>query len=400
MLDLALHRERGLTPIQAIAARQAIPQRYLEQVLLALKRAGLLTSKRGSAGGYHLTRPPEDITVGDVLRAVEGVGAPFEPRARATERRAPDVPHMTPSPKIANSVLELVGRTPMVRLNRLPKPGGASVVAKLESLNPGGSVKDRIAVAMLEDAERRGVLKPGTTIVEPTSGNTGIGLAMAAAVRGYRLILTMPDDMSVERQRLLARFGAELHLTPAIEGMTGAVHAARELLREHPDYFMPQQFENPANPEAHRRTTALEILDAVGGRLDAFVVGVGTGGTLTGVGEVLKEKIPGVRVVAVEPAASPVLAGGRARPHAIQGIGASFVPGVLNRTIIDRIIAVRDEDALAWSRRLAREEGLLVGVSAGAAVFAACLVAGELAPGQLVVTVLPDTGERYLSPGG
>jgi len=304
------------------------------------------------------------------------------------------------APKIAKSVLELVGRTPLVRLNRLPKPGGAVVAAKVESLNPGGSVKDRIAVAMLEDAERRGVLKPGATIVEPTSGNTGIGLAMAAAVRGYRLILTMPDDMSVERQRLLARFGAELHLTPAIEGMTGSVHAARELLREHPDYFMPQQFENPANPEAHRRTTALEVLDAIGGRLDAFVVGVGTGGTLTGVGEVLKEKIPGVRVVAVEPAASPVLAGGKARPHAIQGIGASFVPGVLNRAIIDRIIQVRDEDALAWSRRLAREEGLLVGVSAGAAAFAACMVAAEMSPSQLVVTVLPDTGERYLSPGG
>src|SRR5881296_507922 len=304
---------------------------------------------------------------------------------------------MTPRPKVAASVLELIGHTPIVRLNRLPKPGGASVLAKLESVNPGGSVKDRIAVAMIETAEQQGRLKPGSTIVEPTSGNTGIGLAMAAAVRGYWLILTMPDDMSVERQRLLARFGAELHLTPAIEGMTGAVHAARELLREHPDYFMPQQFENPANPEAHRRTTAL---DAVGGRLDAFVVGVGTGGTLTGVGEVLKEKIPAVRIVAVEPAASPVLAGGKARPHAIQGIGASFVPGVLNRTIVDRIILVRDEDALTWSRRLAREEGLLVGVSAGAAAFAACLVAAELTPSQLVVTVLPDTGERYLSPGG
>ena len=252
---------------------------------------------------------------------------------------------------------------------------------------------------MVDDAERRGVLKPGGTIVEPTSGNTGIGLAMAAAVKGYRLILTMPDDMSVERQRLLARFGAEIHLTPAIEGMTGAVHAATELLREHPEYFMPQQFQNPANPDVHRRTTALEILDAVDGRLDVFVAGVGTGGTITGVGEVLKAKLPSVRVVAVEPARSPVLGGGKARPHAIQGIGASFVPGVLNRAVIDDIIAVRDEDAIACSRRLAREEGLLVGISAGAAVFAACTIAAELPPDQLVVTVLPDTGERYLSLG-
>jgi cysteine synthase A len=304
------------------------------------------------------------------------------------------------APRFARNVLELIGGTPLVRLNRLPKPDGAVVVAKVESLNPGGSVKDRIALSMVEDAERRGLLRPGGTLVEPTSGNTGIGLAIAAAVKGYRLILTMPDDMSVERQRLLARLGAEIHLTPAIEGMTGAVFAAQELVREHPEYVMPQQFQNPANPEAHRRGTALEILEALGGqRLDVFVAGVGTGGTLTGVGEVLKEKIPGVRVVAVEPARSPVLSGGRARPHAIQGIGASFVPGVLNRDIIDEIITVRDEDAIAWSRRLAREEGLLVGISAGAAAFAACAAAATLGPSQLVLTVLPDTGERYLSLG-
>jgi cysteine synthase A len=301
--------------------------------------------------------------------------------------------------KVAESVLELIGGTPLVRLRRLPRPDGAAVLAKVESRNPGGSVKDRIALAMVDDAERRGALAPGGTIVEPTSGNTGIGLAVVAAVKGYRLILTMPEDMSVERQRLFARFGAEIHLTPAIEGMSGAVFAAEELVRQHPEYFMPQQFQNPANPDVHRRTTALEILEATEGRVDAFVAGVGTGGTLTGVGEVLKAKMPGVQVIAVEPAKSPVLSGGRARPHGIQGIGASFVPGVLNRTIIDRIVQVRDEDAVAWSRRLTREEGLLAGISAGAAVFAACEVATELGAGRVVVTVLPDTGERYLSAG-
>ena len=300
---------------------------------------------------------------------------------------------------IHDSVLELIGDTPLVRLRKLPRPGGATVVAKVESRNPGGSVKDRIALAMIEDAERTGALKPGGTIVEPTSGNTGIGLAMVSAVKGYRLILTMPEDMSVERQRLLARFGAEIHLTPAVEGMSGAVFAAEELVREHPGYFMPQQFQNPANPAVHRRTTALEILGAVGGRLDAFVAGVGTGGTLTGVGEVLKEKMPGILIIAVEPAKSPVLAGGKPRPHGIQGIGASFVPGVLNRAIIDRIVAVKDEDATAWARRLTREEGLLAGISAGAAAWAACEVAAGMRPEQLVLTVLPDTGERYLSLG-
>ena len=300
-------------------------------------------------------------------------------------------------PRLAGSVLELIGATPLVRLNRLPRAGGATVLAKMESLNPGGSVKDRIALAMVEDAERRGVLAAGATLVEPTSGNTGIGLAMVCAVRGYRLILTMPDDMSVERQRLLARYGAEIHLTPAMEGMTGAVFAAQEICREHPDYFMPLQFENPANPEVHRRTTALEILEATDERIDVFVAAVGTGGTVTGVGEVLKERVPALRVIAVEPARSPVLSGGRFRPHGIQGIGASFVPGILNRAILDEIVTVRDEDATATARRLAREEGLLVGISSGANVWAACRIAESLPAGQVVVTVLCDTGERYLS---
>jgi cysteine synthase A len=298
---------------------------------------------------------------------------------------------------VAASVLELIGGTPLVTLNRIPKPEGATVLAKVESLNPAGSVKDRIAYAMVDDAERRGVLKPGATVVEPTSGNTGVGLAMVCAVRGYRLILTMPDDMSVERQRLFARYGAEIHLTPAIEGMTGAVFAAQEMCREHAEYFMPMQFENPANPEVHRRTTAVEILEATDGRLDAFVAAIGTGGTVTGVGEVLKERVPAVRIVGVEPARSPVLSGGRFRPHGIQGIGASFVPGVLNRAIVDEIVLVRDEDATATARRLAREEGLLVGISAGANVWAACQVAAQMPGDQIVVTVLCDTGERYLS---
>jgi cysteine synthase A len=284
-----------------------------------------------------------------------------------------------------------------VRVNRVCKPGGAIVLAKVESLNPGGSVKDRIALSMLDDAERRGLLKPGATVIEPTSGNTGIGLAMVCAVRGYRLILTMPDDMSVERQRLLARYGAEIHLTPAIEGMTGAVFAAQEICKEHPDYYMPLQFENKANPEIHRRTTALEILEATEERVHVFVAGIGTGGTITGVGEVLKERLPAVKVIGVEPARSPVLSGGHSRPHGIQGIGASFVPGVLNRAVMDEVMQVRDEDATATSRRLAREEGLLVGISAGANVWAACRVAEALTSDQIVVTVLCDTGERYLS---
>jgi len=300
---------------------------------------------------------------------------------------------------IVDSVLDLVGNTPLVRLNRLPGTRSAEVLGKLESINPAGSVKDRIAVSMVEDAERKGLLAPGATIVEPTTGNTGIGLAMVAAVKGYRLILTMPEDMSLERRRLLARYGAEFVLTPAIEGMTGAVYAAEQLLAKHPDYFMPQQFLNAANPEIHRQTTGPEILRATDGRIDAFVAGVGTGGTITGVGEVLRERIPDVLIVAVEPARSQVLRGHRAGMHAIQGIGASFVPGVLNRDVYQELIAVGDDDAIEMSRRLAREEGLLVGISSGANVVASLKVAKRLGPGKRVVTMLPDTGERYLSMG-
>jgi len=299
--------------------------------------------------------------------------------------------------KIADTVLDLVGNTPMVRLNRLVPAGSAEVLGKVESMNPAGSVKDRIALNMIEAAEREGRLKPGDTIVEPTSGNTGIGLAMVAAVKGYRLIVTMPEDMSLARRDLLARYGAEVLLTPAIEGMTGSVFAAQELLTKNPQYFMPQQFENPANPDTHRRTTSQEILEATDGRMDAFVAGVGIGGTITGVGEVLRQKLPALLIVAVEPARSQVLQGGRAGVHAIQGIGASFVPGILNREIYNEIIAIGDEEAIDMSRRICREEGLLVGISAGANVVASLKIAKRLGEGKRVVTILPDTGERYLT---
>ena len=298
---------------------------------------------------------------------------------------------------ITASVLDLVGETPLLRLNRVASPDGATVLAKLEAANPAGSVKDRIAVAMVEDAERQGLLRPGAVIVEPTSGNTGIGLAMVAAVKGYRLVLTMPEDMSLERRKLLQRFGAEIRLTPAIEGMTGAVFAAEEIVKETPGAFMPQQFRNPANPAVHERTTGPEILRQTGGRVDAFVAGVGTGGTITGVGHALRAANPAVLIVAVEPARSRVLAGRRAGMHAIQGIGASFVPGVLDRDVYNELIAVGDDDAIEMTRRLTHEEGLLVGISSGANVWAANKVARRLGPGKTVVTMLCDTGERYLS---
>ena len=300
-------------------------------------------------------------------------------------------------PLIADGVLDLIGNTPLVRLSRVTPEGSAEVLGKMESLNPGGSVKDRIALAMIEAAEEQGLIKPGDTIVEPTSGNTGIGLAMVCAVKGYKLILTMPEDMSVERRRLLTRYGAQLVLTPAIEGMSGAVYAAQERVEKNKSFFMPQQFNNPANPDIHRRTTAREILAATEGRIDAFVAGVGTGGTITGVGEAIKKEHPDVLVVAVEPTKSPVLAGGKAGIHGIQGIGASFVPGVLNRDVYDELIAVKDEDAFAMTARLTREEGLLVGISSGANVWASLQVAKQLGTGKRVVTMLCDTGERYLS---
>ena len=300
------------------------------------------------------------------------------------------------APAIAGSVIELIGNTPLVRLERIVPEGAAEVLGKLEARNPAGSVKDRIALSMVEAAEREGLIKPGDTLVEPTSGNTGIGLAMVCARKGYKLVLTMPEDYSVERRRLLERFGAELVLTPAIEGMTGAVHAAGELEEKH-GYFMPQQFDNPANPEVHRRTTGPEIVRATGGQLDAFVAAVGTGGTITGVGELLREEQIDVRIVAVEPARAPVLQGGRAGLHGIQGIGASFIPSVLNQDIYDEIISVRDEDAYEMTERLTKEEGLLVGISSGANVWAAVQVARELGAGKRVVTMLCDTGERYLS---
>jgi cysteine synthase A len=299
--------------------------------------------------------------------------------------------------KIADTALDLIGGTPMVRLNRVVPAGAAELLGKVESMNPAGSVKDRIALSMIEAAEREGRLKPGDTIVEPTSGNTGIGLAMVAAVKGYRLIVTMPEDMSLARRDLLARYGAEVMLTPAIEGMTGAVFAAQELIGKNAGYYMPQQFENPSNPEVHRHTTALEILEATNGHLDAFVAAVGTGGTITGVGEVLKQKLPDVLVVAVEPARSPVLQGGRASITAIQGIGAGFAPGVLNQSVYDEIISAGDEESIEMSRRLCREEGLLVGISAGANVIGALKIAKRLGEGKRVVTMLPDTGERYLT---
>ncbi|PIW12585.1 MAG: cysteine synthase A [Candidatus Infernicultor aquiphilus] len=300
--------------------------------------------------------------------------------------------------KIANDITELVGNTPLVKLNKLTKGVEAEIVGKLEFFNPTGSVKDRIGVSMITEAEKKGLLKKDSIVVEPTSGNTGISLAFVCAVKGYRLVLTMPDTMSIERRKILEAFGAEIVLTPGSEGMKGAIKKAEEIVKKNCKAFMPQQFNNPANPEIHRKTTALEIWEDTDGKVDILVSGVGTGGTITGVAEVIKKRKPSFKAIAVEPANSPVLSGGEPGPHKIQGIGAGFVPGVLNRDIIDEIIKVTNEEAMICARRLAKEEGIFAGISSGAAVWAAIEVAKRKEnKGKLIVVILPDLGDRYLS---
>jgi len=298
--------------------------------------------------------------------------------------------------RVAQSVSELIGKTPIVKLNRIVESDSADVYLKLEFMNPGSSVKDRIALAMIEDAENKGLLKEGDTIIEPTSGNTGIGLAMVAAAKGYKAILVMPETMSIERRNLLRAYGAELVLTPGPEGMGGAIRKATELAKEH-GYFIPQQFQNQANPEIHRLTTGPEIVEQMGDQLDAFIAGIGTGGTITGAGEVLKEAYKDIKIYAVEPADSPVLSGGKPGPHKIQGIGAGFVPETLDVAVYDEIIQVKTEQAFEYARRVAREEGILVGISSGAVIYAATEVAKKLGKGKKVLVIIPSNGERYLS---
>jgi cysteine synthase A len=300
-------------------------------------------------------------------------------------------------PSYLQDETEAIGKTPLVKLKRISKRGSGVLYGKAEYLNPGGSVKDRICLSMINEAEKSGLLKPGGTILEPTSGNTGIGLALVGAVRGYKVILVMPENMSQERFELLSAYGAGLILTPIHEGMEGAIKEAKEILAKNPDFYMPNQFVNPANPETHRRSTGPEIWKIMGGRIDAFVAGVGTGGTITGVGEYLKEKNPDIQLVAVEPARSAVLSGCKPGIHKIQGIGAGFVPPLLNRAILDRVIPVSDQDAFETSNRLGQEEGILVGLSAGANVFASLKIARELGSGKNIVTILCDTGEHYFS---
>ncbi|MFB0847394.1 cysteine synthase A [Paenibacillus oleatilyticus] len=302
--------------------------------------------------------------------------------------------------RLVQSVTQLIGDTPLVKLNRVVPESSAEIYVKLEFQNPGASVKDRIAISMIEVAEQEGRIKPGDTIVEPTSGNTGIGLAMVAAAKGYKAILVMPETMSMERRNLLRAYGAQLELTPGAEGMKGAIKRAEEILAENPGYFMPQQFKNQANVKIHRETTGPEIVEAINahdGKLDAFIAGIGTGGTITGAGSLLKEHFPHIKIYAVEPTASPVLSGGKPGPHRIQGIGAGFVPDILDTGIYDGIITVENEEAFETSRRVAKEEGILGGISSGAAIFAALKIAKELGPGKRVIAVVPSNGERYLS---
>ncbi len=302
--------------------------------------------------------------------------------------------------RIVQNVTELIGDTPLVRLNNVVPAGSAEVYVKLEFMNPGSSVKDRIAISMVEVAEQQGLIKPGDTIIEPTSGNTGIGLAMVAAAKGYRSIIVMPETMSMERRNLLRAYGAELVLTPGAEGMKGAIRRAEEILAENPHYFMPQQFNNQANVKVHRETTGPEIVEAINahdGKLDAFISGIGTGGTITGAGEVLRKAFPGIQIVAVEPAASPVLSGGKPGPHKIQGIGAGFVPQILDTEVYNEIITVETEEAFEVSRKVAQKEGILGGISTGAIIHAALKVAERLGEGKRVVAVVPSNGERYLS---
>jgi cysteine synthase len=302
--------------------------------------------------------------------------------------------------KLVQNITQLIGNTPLVRLNRIVPEDSAEIYVKLEYQNPGSSVKDRIAISMIEVAEQEGKLKPGDTIIEPTSGNTGIGLAMVAAAKGYKAVLVMPETMSIERRNLLRAYGAELVLTPGPEGMKGAIKRAEEILAENDNYFMPQQFKNQANVKVHRETTGPEIVEAINSfdcKLDAFVAGIGTGGTITGAGQVLKESFPNIKIYAIEPASSPILSGGKPGPHKIQGIGAGFVPDILDTQVYDEVVTVENEDAFETSRKVAKEEGILGGISSGAAIFAALKVAKELGKGKRVVAVLPSNGERYLS---